>query len=147
MPEHLILYDGVCGLCNRLVTFVLAHDPRGVFHFAALQSALGRSIVEKHGKRPDDLDTFFLVRDYRSASPVLLARGPAALAVARALGAPWSAAAVLGVLPDGLLNFVYDAIARRRYRIFGRLDRCLLPRPEYRERFDDGEWNPGPEER
>ena len=136
-PKHLILYDGVCGLCNRLVAFVLARDPGGVFHFAALQGPLGRKIVEKHGGRPDALDTFYMVRDYRSVSPVLLGRAQAALAVATELGAPWSWVSVCGVLPDALLNSGYDLIARHRYRIFGRLESCPLPKPEYRARFDD----------
>jgi predicted DCC family thiol-disulfide oxidoreductase YuxK len=139
LPRHLILYDGLCGLCDRFVAFVIARDPPGIFHFASLQGPLGRSIVARHGRRPEALGTFYLVADYRTASPVLLDKTRAALAVARELGAPWSWATVLGVLPERLLNRAYDAVAKRRYRIFGRLERCLLPRPEHLGRFEDGD--------
>ena len=135
--RHLILYDAVCGLCDRLVRFVLPRDRREVFHFASLQSDWGRSLVRQFGRDPDRLDTFFVVSDYRSASPALLCQARAALFVAKALGGPWRALTALGILPDGLLNPVYDGIARHRYRLFGRRESCFLPPAEYQRRFVD----------
>jgi predicted DCC family thiol-disulfide oxidoreductase YuxK len=143
--QHLLLYDGVCGLCNRLVRFVLPRDPAGVFHYAALQSELGRSTARRHGQDPDALDTFYVVSNYRSGSPAVLRKGRAALFVVKALGAPWSFVAALGFLPDGLLNAAYDLVATRRYRIFGRYDTCMLPSAKYRDRFDDADSYPGGE--
>ncbi|MGD0868549.1 MAG: DCC1-like thiol-disulfide oxidoreductase family protein [Bryobacteraceae bacterium] len=135
--RHLILYDAVCGLCDRLVRFVLPRDHREVFHFASLQSKCGQSLVRQFGRDPDCLDTFYVVSDYRSASPALLCRARAALFVAKALGGPWRALAVLGVLPDGLLNPAYHLVARHRYRLFGRREGCLMPPAQYQRRFID----------
>jgi len=129
--EHLILYDGVCGLCNRLNRFVLAHDQRRLFDFASLQSELGESVVRGFRRSSADLDTFYLVVNYRSRSPGLLNKSRAALAVLGNLNFPWCWLAVLKVLPWALLDAIYDFIARHRYRIFGRLDSCTLPAPQH----------------
>lgn len=135
--RHLILYDAVCGLCDRLVRFVLSRDRREVFHFASLQSGLGRSLARQFGCDPDRLDTFYVVLDYRSASPALLGRARAALFVVKALGAPWRSLAVLGILPDRILNPAYDLIARHRHGLFGRRQSCPAPPAEYQRRFVD----------
>ena len=135
--RHLLLYDGVCGLCDRLVQFVLAHDPGGVFDFAPLQSATGRAAVAREGGDPDALTSFYVVRDYRTAQARSLVKARAALFVARTLGFPWNVAALFGVLPTAVLDWGYDVVARSRYRVFGRFDQCALPRPEQRKRFVD----------
>jgi len=135
--SHLILYDGVCGLCNRLNAFVLKHDKRAVFHFASIQSPKGRSILNQHGRNPDDLDTFYLIADYKSAAPQVMERAQAGLFVLKVIGAPWSLAGLVGFLPSRLLNFGYDCIATNRYRIFGKYDQCVLPAVEHQERFID----------
>jgi predicted DCC family thiol-disulfide oxidoreductase YuxK len=93
--------------------------------------------VQKFGRDPDRLDTFYVVSDYRSASPALLCRARAVLFVAKSLGGPWRALAVLGVLPDAMLNPAYHLIARHRYRLFGRRESCLMPPAEYQRRFID----------
>ena len=136
---HLFLYDGVCGLCDHVVQIVLQHDTRGAFTFASLQSAVGKEIVERFGANPDELTTFFVLADYHGKHARLLSRSRAALFVARELGWPWKAAAVMRVLPTAILDRLYDFVARHRYRVFGRLDRCLVPRSEFRGRFLDAE--------
>lgn len=135
--DHLLLYDGVCGLCNRLNQFVLPRDTAGVFAFASLQSGAGRSALARFGKNSDDLNTFYVVTNYRSDAPGLLSKAAAGLFVMKVLGAPWRWLGVFGVLPQSLLNVGYDLIARNRYRLFGRFDTCLLPTAEYRQRFLD----------
>jgi len=135
--RHLILYDGVCGLCNRLNNFVLPRDREGRFHFASLQSALGRSILERHGRDPGDLTTFYVVADYRSSSSTLRSRSDAALFLMRNLGRPWRWFAAFRILPRPLCDRIYDLVARNRYRLFGRVDTCPAPSPEYRSRFVD----------
>ena len=135
--QHLLLYDGVCGLCNRLTRFILPRDPEGVFRFAALQSDLGRQILEAHGLDPDALDTFYIVADYASDQPRLVAKARAAMLVVRIVGWPWKLAMVFRVLPWRVLNWGYDRIARNRYRMFGRLETCPMPTPETRARFLD----------
>lgn len=135
--KHLVLYDGVCGMCNGLLQFVLPRDPQGVFRFAALQSATGKAIVERAGADSGELATFYVVENYGTPAARVLTRSRAGLFVLNTLGWPWKAATVIGALPDAWLDAAYDVIARPRYRVFGRHDRCLLPRPEYRDRFID----------
>jgi predicted DCC family thiol-disulfide oxidoreductase YuxK len=135
--RHLILYDGVCGLCNRMNNFILARDPHGLFHFASLQSEVGRSLLLRTGEPVNALDTFYVVIDYRSQHPCVLSKAHAALYVTRQIGGIWRLSEIFGLLPDTLLNSVYDFIARHRYRIFGRYDICLTPKPEYKARFVD----------
>ena len=132
---HLVLYDGVCGLCNRLLQFLLVHDRRGVFCFAALQSRTGQSVVADWGGDPEDLTSFYVLADFRTPHARALTKSDAAVFVAGELGWPWKALWMAGALPRGLRNRVYDMIARSRYRIFGRFDECLLPRPEFWSRF------------
>jgi predicted DCC family thiol-disulfide oxidoreductase YuxK len=132
---HLVLYDGVCGLCNRLLQFLLRHDHRRVFSFASLQSDIGQSIVVRSGRNPGELTSFYVVADYQTAASRVFTRSNAALFVAAELGWPWKAARWMRVLPQGIRDRAYDVVARSRYRLFGRYDRCLIPSPEFRSRF------------
>src|SRR5262245_31737623 len=90
-PAHLILYDGVCGLCNRLLQFLLLHDHRSVFRFAALQSAVGQAFVKQSGGNPGELTSFYVFADYEAPTSRALTRSDAALFVAGQLGWPWKA--------------------------------------------------------
>jgi predicted DCC family thiol-disulfide oxidoreductase YuxK len=132
---HLVLYDGVCGLCNRVLQFLLTHDHRKVFSFAPLQSLTGKSVVSKWGGDPEALTSFYVLADFRTANARVLTKSDAAMFVAETLGWPWKALRLAGILPRPIRNRLYDAIARSRYRLFGRYDQCLLPRPESRSRF------------
>jgi predicted DCC family thiol-disulfide oxidoreductase YuxK len=134
---HLVLYDGVCGLCNRLLQFLLKHDRREVFSFAALQSDMGRMMVARSGGDPEELTSFYVVADFRTPDARVFTRSDAAVFVASRLGWPWKALSIAKWLPKGLRNRAYDLIARTRYRIFGRYEQCLLPMPEHRRRFVD----------
>jgi predicted DCC family thiol-disulfide oxidoreductase YuxK len=132
---HLVLYDGVCGLCDRLVQFLLEHDRRAVLTFASLQSVVGRSMVERFGGNPDELTSFYVVANHQSNHAQMLSRGNAALFVAAQLGWPWKIAVLLRIFPKAILDWAYDRVARSRYRVFGRFDQCPIPRPEFRGRF------------
>jgi predicted DCC family thiol-disulfide oxidoreductase YuxK len=134
---HLVLYDGICALCNRVVQFVLTHDRRGVFRFASLQSATGRAVVERYGGDPLEVTSLYVVTDYRTSDARAFTRSQAALIIASQLGWPWKAMRVVGVLPTALLDRVYDVVARTRYRVFGRYEQCPIPTPEFRSRFVD----------
>lgn len=134
---HLVLYDGVCGLCRRLLQFLLVRHRARIFNFASLQSPIGRAAVQRAGSDPDNLTSFYVVENYRTPEFRVLAKGRAALFVASALGWPWKATCVFGVLPTTVLDRLYDVVARNRYRLFGRHERCLIPRPEDRDRFVD----------
>ncbi len=132
---HLVLYDGVCGLCSRLLQFLLEHDRRRVLTFASLQGAVGRAMVERFGGNPDELTSFYVVTTFRTNHARMLSRSNAALFVAGELGWPWRMAVLMRVLPTAILDRVYDIVARNRYRVFGRYDQCQIPRPELRRRF------------
>ena len=132
---HLLLYDGVCGLCDRLVQFVLRHDRGGRFRFAALQSPLAASLLRGYGRDASDLDTVYVIARYGEPAAKLLSKGRAVLFVLAELGGIWRLASVLRVLPRPLLDFGYDHIARRRYRWFGRYDACPLPTPATKAKF------------
>ena len=132
---HLVLYDGVCGLCSRLLQFLLKHDRRAVFTFASLQSEVGRATVERFGGNPDELSSFYVLANYRSNHPRMFSRSSAALFVAGQLGWPWKMAALMRLLPPAIRDRLYNVVARNRYRVFGRFEQCLTPRPEFRGRF------------
>lgn len=130
-----MLFDGVCGLCSRVVQFLLARDHRGRFVFAPLQSETGRSWAARFGRDPDVLSSFYVIAGYQSPSPRLFERSRAALFVAGALGWPWTAARVLRLLPRRWLDAAYNVVANNRYRVFGVREQCLMPTPEQRGRF------------
>src|SRR5438093_1912556 len=133
--RHLLLYDGACGLCSRLVRFVLTRDRDRVFDFASLQSAVGKAMVARAGVTGDELTTFYVFPNYRAAQLTALTKSRATLFVAGALGRPWKSAAIFGVLPAAWLDRIYDIVARNRDRVFGRQEQCLVPPAEHRHRF------------
>ena len=136
-PSHpILIYDGVCGLCNRAVQFVLKRDRLDVFLFAALQSEFAASILREHGLAPDALDTMYLVLNQGESSEQVLSRSDAALAVAQHLSGIWRVLGRVGrVFPRFFRDFVYNRIAGNRYRIFGKYDTCPLPTPEQSAKF------------
>lgn len=134
---HLVLYDGLCGLCNRLVQFLVRHDHRCVFSFGSIQSPVGQSIIAQSGGSPGELKSFYVVADYRTAASRVFTRSDAALFVAGALGWPWRAARLIGFVPHAIRDVAYDVVARKRYLVFGRYARCAVPHPEFRDRFID----------
>ncbi len=137
MGPHVILYDGVCGLCNRLNQFVLKRDLLNKFRFTSIQSLLGREILERYGKNPDDLNTMYLIADYKMSSERVLSKAPAALFILQEIGGFWRVSGFLKILPLFVLNLGYDAIAKTRYRIFGKFDQCLMPDPKHKDKFLD----------
>ena len=132
-----MLYDGVCGLCNRLVQFILKRDSRDRFRFASLQSTFGQTILKRHGADPLDLDTFYVVLDYESPSERLLARSDGVVYALTTLGGIWKIAAVGKALPKSVCDALYNLVARNRYRIFGKYESCMLPEPKQRSKFLD----------
>jgi predicted DCC family thiol-disulfide oxidoreductase YuxK len=138
-PSHpIILYDGVCGLCNRLVQFVLRHDSRDRFRFAALQSDFANRVLRQHGVVPEDLDTVYLVLDHALPGERLASRSDAAVVVLNELGRGGSVLGrALRLFPVWLRNWAYNLVARNRYRIFGKHDSCPIPSEKDRSKFLD----------
>jgi predicted DCC family thiol-disulfide oxidoreductase YuxK len=134
-----LLYDGVCALCNGLVRFLVEHDHDRRFRYAALQSEFAREALAPYGEDPATLSTVFLLERFGRPDQRCLRRSRAALAALRRLGGGWALSArVLGVLPTVVLDAGYRMIARVRYWAFGRYDSCPLPAPEHRDLFLDG---------
>jgi predicted DCC family thiol-disulfide oxidoreductase YuxK len=137
-PNPIILYDGVCGLCNRLVQFVLKHDSQDHLRLASLQSDFAAQLLRRHAAAPEDLDTMYVVLDHGLADERLASRSDAAIVVLQELGGGWSLlGAVLRVLPRWLRNWGYNLVARNRYRIFGKYDSCPIPNEKDRRKFLD----------
>jgi predicted DCC family thiol-disulfide oxidoreductase YuxK len=138
MTHPILLYDGVCGLCNRMNQFVLRHDRADVFRFASLQSALAGRILARHGADAADLDTVYVVVNPDQPDEHLLARSDAVIFVLKQLGGFWGLTAfVLRFKPRFLRDSGYRVVARHRYRFFGRSETCFLPSSENRGRFLD----------
>jgi predicted DCC family thiol-disulfide oxidoreductase YuxK len=138
VPNPIILYDGVCGLCDRLVQFILKHDSLDRFRFASLQSHFAVQVLRRHGSVPEGLDTMYVVLDHTLPGERLASRSEAAVVVLRELGGGWSALGVtLRVLPEWLRNWGYSLVARNRYRVFGKYDSCPLPSEKDRRKFLD----------
>ncbi len=134
VAQHpVVLFDGVCGLCNWAVRFVAARDRQGVFRFAPQQAAIAAELVRAAGDDPArlaSLDTMLLVRQRADGDgPEVLDQSRAALAILSLLPAPWRWLGVLRVLPRPLADAGYRLLARWRYRLFGRYDACPLPDP------------------
>jgi predicted DCC family thiol-disulfide oxidoreductase YuxK len=133
----IVFYDGVCGLCNHLVQFLLKRDTHDRFRFASLQSEFANGLLTRHGVDPHDLDTVYVVKSYGQSSETLLARSDAILYMLKQLGGIWKLAAAGRVLPKVLRDAVYKIVARNRYRVFGKHESCMLPEPKHRAKFLD----------
>lgn len=133
--KHLILYDGVCGLCNMLARFVLPRDRKDRFRFAPLQGDLAQATLRKFGKNPADLDTVYVIENFEGPRSRALDRDRAAIFILERLGFPWVLVWVFNVVPRFLRRPVYNFVARRRYRWFGKFNTIPLPPDGYANKF------------
>src|SRR5204862_4318235 len=133
----ILLYDGVCGLCNRLTQFLLKRDHHDRLRYASLQSDFAAAILKRHDKDPHDLDTVYVVKDYEQPNEILLARSDAILHLWKQLGGLWSLTGIGKVLPRFFRDWIYSLVARNRYRVFGKHESCMMPDPKYRQKFLD----------
>jgi predicted DCC family thiol-disulfide oxidoreductase YuxK len=128
--DRIILFDGICNLCNSFVQFVIRHDPERKFRFGSLQSATGKALLEQFEPeqgRPDSVVLLAEGKVYRQSA--------AALKIFRELGGPWSLLYGFMVIPPFIRDAVYRLIAQNRYRMFGKSAECMIPSAELRDRF------------
>jgi len=130
MDAPTIVYDGLCRFCNGWVQFVLKRDRKGVFRFAAAQSAAGAALMTRHGLSADDLQTILFVKD-----GVAYMKSTASLQILMTLGGIWRLAGMFLVVPRVIRDGVYGFVARNRVRIGGRYKACPVPPPEKRSQF------------
>jgi predicted DCC family thiol-disulfide oxidoreductase YuxK len=128
--KKLVLFDGVCNVCNALILFVIDRDPEEQFVFAALSSELGQRVLQEHGI--EDLESVVLVENGQAYS-----RSTAILRILTRLRGPWFLLWAGFVLPRGLRDVLYRWFARHRYAWFGKSEQCRVPTPELRRRFVD----------
>ncbi len=131
-----LLYDGVCGFCNKTVQMILDQDREGRMLFAALQSEYGRRLVARHPSL-EKVDSVVLLERTKEGEERVFVRSAAALRVAKYLGGAWKLFLLFYLVPAPVRDFFYNLLARYRYRFFGKYDACLLPPPEVRARFLD----------
>lgn len=130
--KPIILFDGVCNLCNGSVLFIIKRDPEAKFSFASLQSSFGQSQLKKFNLPLGELNTIFLIKDEN-----FFHKSDAALEIAKGMSGLWPALYIFKIIPSFIRNFVYDLIAKNRYRWFGKQDACMIPTPELKARFID----------
>jgi len=132
-PENkkIVLFDGVCNLCNKSVQFIIKRDRRDQFRFAALQSEIGEQFIKERGIDRTKTDSIILFEP----RVAYYTRSSAALKIGRSFGGVWSLLAVLEWIPRPIRDFFYNVIAKHRYRWFGKMDHCMVPTPELQSKF------------
>jgi len=127
---NIVLFDGICNLCNKSVQFIIHRDPKSKFRFASLQSEVGKSLMRQIGLSTENNNSLVYIRDNR-----FYIKSTAVLRILRCLGGGWLLLYGLIIIPRFLRDWGYDFIAKRRYRLFGKRASCMIPSPEDRARF------------
>lgn len=126
----IVLFDGVCNLCNSSVQFIIKHDNEDFFRFAALQSETGQKLLKEASLPPDFLATFVYFEKGKVST-----QSTAALRVSKHLKGLWSLFYILLIIPAPIRNFFYRLVANNRYKMFGKRDECMLPSDELKKKF------------
>lgn len=129
--KKLILFDGVCNLCDASVQYIIKHDKNDVFRYTALQSKVGQEIINKFNIDTNQTDSILLYSEEHGISY----KSTAALKIASLLGFPRNMMAVFLIFPAFMRNWVYDYIAKNRYKWYGKKDECMIPTPELKSKF------------
>jgi predicted DCC family thiol-disulfide oxidoreductase YuxK len=127
--NNIVLFDGECNFCSTSVQFIIKRDPKAVFKFASMQSDIGKELLKNY-RVPADLDSLILIKDH-----TYYCKSSAALKICKSLQGGWKLFSCLLVIPKPLRDYVYDIVAKNRYKWFGKKDSCMLPSPEIKNRF------------
>ena len=131
MNTHpIILFDGICNLCNGAVQFVIKHDPEAMFHFASLQSEAGQTLLQQYNLPKNNFSSFVLIDDDKAYT-----KSTAALKVAKKLNGGIKLLYGFIIVPAFIRNAVYNTIAKNRYKWFGKKNECMIPTPVLQSRF------------
>jgi predicted DCC family thiol-disulfide oxidoreductase YuxK len=129
--KKIILFDGVCNLCNSAVQFVIKHDKKDTFRFVALQSELGQVILAYIGIDAKNIDSIVLYEP----GVAYYYKSSAAIQIAKNLGGFWHLGTIFRIIPIGIRNVLYDYIAKNRYKWYGKKESCMIPTPELKIKF------------
>ena len=128
--KHIVLFDGVCNLCNGAVLFIIKRDTKDRFRFAALESDLGKELLARHNIDPSKIDSIVLI-----SGDSAFAKAGAALRIAKYLTGLWPLLYSLVIIPKFIADAMYDFIAKNRYKWFGKKESCMIPTPELKSKF------------
>ncbi len=128
--KPVVLFDGVCNLCNGSVLFIIKRDPQSKLKFASLQSEFGAEQMKRFNLPPSALNSVLLIKGGN-----LFQKSNAALEIARMLDGMWPGMYAFKIVPLFIRDFIYDWIAKNRYRWFGKKEECMIPTPEMKARF------------
>jgi len=131
--KKIILFDGVCNLCNSSVQFVIKRDKKDVFRYAALQSEVGQQLVNQRHIDTSKVDSIILIEP----GVAYFTKSDAALEIAKDLGGIWKLSAIFTWIPTSIRNSIYDFVAKNRYKWFGKKESCMIPTPELKAKFLD----------
>ncbi len=129
--KKLILFDGVCNLCNGAIQFMIKHDKNDTFRYAALQSDIGKKLIEERNIDTKKVDSIILIEP----GVAYYDKSDAALQIGKQLKGYRTISSILYLIPSGLRNIVYDFIARNRYKWYGKKEACMIPTPELKAKF------------
>lgn len=129
--KKIILFDGVCNLCDSSIQFIIKHDKKDIFRFVALQSEIGLEIIKHIGIDTSKIDSILLYEPGKA----YYYKAQAALKIAKELGCIYTAISWFSILPNFLTNTVYDYIAKNRYKWYGKKEACMIPTPELKAKF------------
>ena len=130
--KFVVLFDGVCHLCNRSVQFIIKRDKKERFVFAPLQGIAGRELLREHNLPAEEMKSFILIEQNKAYS-----RSTGALRVCKHLGSGWQLLYGFIIVPRFIRDAIYNWVARNRYKWFGKRESCRIPAPEERARFLD----------
>ncbi len=130
MPQYVILFDGVCNLCNTFVQFIIRHDKKNKFNFAPLQSNYAIEVIQKYNLNNNQLQSVVFI-----ANQKIYTKSNAALQIAKHLGGLWSLFACLNIFPLKFRDAVYNYVAKNRYKWFGKKQNCMVPTPNLKNKF------------
>jgi len=130
--HKIILFDGVCNLCNASVNFVIQRDTKDVFRFAALQSEIGKKYISEFNINPLDTDSIILIDKDKC-----YIKSTAALHIAKSMSGAYPLLFGFIIVPRFIRNWVYDYVAKNRYKWYGKRESCMVPTPEFQRNFLD----------
>ncbi len=129
--KKIILFDGVCNLCNSSVQFVIKRDKKDVFRYAAIQSEVGEQLMAERHIDTSQVDSIILIEP----GVAYFTKSDAALEIAQELGGMWKLISIFKGIPKSVRDVIYDFVARNRYKWFGKQESCMIPTPELKAKF------------